>query len=49
MAIERHFVGASRISYRVDANGVNAVAVEEVAGNGQYPIPRRSSQRSAMA
>src|SRR5258708_7359390 len=52
MAIERHLVGAGRFGDRVDANGMDAAAIEQLAGcredalsRSDVRVPRRSGGR----
>ena len=43
MSIEGHFVGGSRFSNGLNANGPNSMPVEQLSGNGEDARPWRDS------
>ena len=41
VAIQRHLVGAGRLGDRVDAHGMDAAAIEQLAGGREDALARR--------
>jgi len=49
VAIERHLVGAGRLGDRVDADGMDAVAIEQLAGGREEALARRRAAAQPIA